>query len=180
MIPILSGLSIKDGLIAITLTILVFCIIEIRKLKKTIACEAQKRLIPHLSLELNSDIQHKDSGLYLKNESLFLARDITIENTELTLNDFGFKKTVLLRFDNIDILKAEERIQLKLQVLDSNNELLPDVTEKIIPHLVSPSFKIRICYSNIENIKFSTIFLKTQGSFHIASFKILTQNHSPE
>lgn len=173
MIPVISGLSIKDWLITITLFILVFCILEIRRLKKTIACEAQKRLVPQLSLEFNSDIQHKNTGFYLKNESLFLARNITIEDTELILNDFGWKKTILLRFDSIDSLRAEEKIQLKLQVLDLNKEPLPEVTEKIIPHLISPSFKILLYYSNVENIKFSTVFLKTKDALHIESFKVI-------
>lgn len=173
MIPVISGLSIKDWLITITLFILVFCILEIRKLKKTIANEAQKRLVPQLSLEFNSEIQDKFAGFHLKNESLFLARDITIEDTELTLSDFGFKKTILLKFDNISLLRAEEKIQLKLQVLDLNRKPLPEVTEKIIPHLISPSFKIRLFYSNVENIKFSAVFLKTEDGFHIENFKIL-------
>ncbi len=177
MTSILSGLSIKDGLIAVTLLILVFCILEIRKLKKTIASETQKRLIPQLSLEFNSDIEDKDSGFYLKNESLFLARDITIENTELTLTDFGFKKTFLLKFDDVGLLKAQEKIRLKLQVLDLNKDFLPDVTEKIIPHLISPSFKILLYYSNIENIKFSATFLKINDTFHISSLKILAETH---
>jgi hypothetical protein len=166
-------LSIKDWLIAITLCILVFCILEIRKLKKTIAGETQKRLVPQLNLEFNSDIEHKDSGFHLKNESLFLARDITIENPELTLNDFGFKKTFLLKFDGIALLKPQEKIRLKLQVLDLNGEFLPDVTEKIIPHLISPSFEIRLCYSNIENIKFSVVFLKTKETFRLESSEVL-------
>lgn len=169
----ISWLSIKDWLIAITLLILVFCILEIRKLKKTIANEAQKRLVPQLSLEFNSDIDHKKSGFHLKNESFFLARDIIIEDTELTLNDFGFKKTILLRFDNVGFLQAEEKIQLKFQALDLNKQPLPEVTEKIIPHLISPSFRIRIYYSNVENIKFSAVFLKTKDAFHIENFKVI-------
>lgn len=173
MIPVISGLSIKDWLITITLCILVFCILEIRKLKKTIAYEAQKRLVPQLRLEFNSDIQDKFAGFHIINESLFLARDITIENTELTLNDFGWKKTIILKFDSLGSLSAGEKIRLKLQVLDLNKNPLPEVTEKIIPHLISPSFKIQLFYSNVENIKFSAVFLKTEDGFHIENFKIL-------
>ncbi len=173
MLPILSGLSIKDWLITITLLILVFCILEIKKLKKTITQEAQKRLIPQLNLEFNPDIQDKTAGFHLKNENLFLARNITIKDTTLDLSDFGFKKTIILRFENINILRPEEQIQLKFEVLDINEEPLPEVTEKIIPHLVSPSFKITVYYFNVENLKFCVVFLKTKEVFHTESLEII-------
>lgn len=169
----MTWLSIKDWLIVITLGILVFCILEIRKLKKAIANETQKRLVPQLSLEFNSDIQNKDAGFHIKNESFFLARDISIEDTEVTLHDFGFKKTILLKFENITVLRAEEKIQLKFQVLDIDNQPLPEVTEKVIPHLVSPPFRIRLFYSNIENVKFHVVFLKTKDNLHVESFKVI-------
>lgn len=173
MILILSGLSIKDWLIGITLLILVFCILEIKKLKKTITKEAQKRLIPQLDLEFNHNIQEKTAGLHLKNKSFFLARDITIKDTRLDLSDFGFKKTIILRFENVNLLRPEEKIQLNFKVLDINEEPLPDVTEKIIPHLISPSFELRIYYSNVENLNFCAVFLKTKDTFHAESLEIV-------
>ncbi len=173
MLSILLNFSLKDWLIAITLLILMFCIIEIRKLKKTIAKETQKRLIPQLNLEFNSDIQHKTAGFHLKNESFFLARNITIKDIELILSDFGFKKTIILKFKDINLLRPEEKIQLEFKVFDINGEPLPEVTEKIIPHLISPSFKIKIYYSNVENLKFCAVFLKTKDIFHTESHEII-------
>jgi len=44
-------------------------------------------------------------GFHLKNESFFLARDIKVEDLELTLDDFGFKKNLTLKFEDIGFLK---------------------------------------------------------------------------
>jgi hypothetical protein len=173
MIPILSGFSIKDWLIVVTLIILALCILEIRKLKRTIAQETQRRLIPQLNLEFNSDIKSKDKGFYLKNESLFLARDIKIEDARLAIDDVGFSKDILLRFEGADFLKPQERIKLKFQVLDKREEVLLNVPEDIILHLYNPSFKIKIFYANIENLKFSVVFLKTKEKLYLESVEAL-------
>lgn len=171
MIAILLSFSLKDWLIAISLFILLLCILEIRKLKKTIAKDAQKRLIPQLILEFNSDTRYKDAGFHLKNESFFLAKDINIENIRLTLTDFGFAKDIILKFADLDLIRQQEKIQLKFDVLDLNEKSMPEITEKIIPHLISPPFKIKISYSNIENLKFCVVFSKTKNKFHTESLE---------
>lgn len=53
--------TIKDWLILITASILVMCILEIRRLKKSITQEVRNRLIPQLILGLILD-ENKDAG----------------------------------------------------------------------------------------------------------------------
>lgn len=158
--------SIKDWIIAITLFILIFCILEIRKLKKSIEQEIHKRILPELVLEFISDKYAQDSGFYLKNESFFLARDIQIEDTELILDDFGYKVNFVLKFEGIDYIKPQEKVQLKFKVCDRNQILRPDITERIIPHLTAASFKVGIRYSNIENLRLYVIFSKKEGKIY--------------
>jgi len=158
------GFTIKDWFIVITVSILVMCILEIRRLKKSIVQQVHSRLIPQLILELVFDEEKDDKGLYLKNESFFLAKDIRVEDLELTLDDSGFKKSLILKFENIDFLKPKEGIKLKFGVFDRGH-FLREVTEKIIPHLLTITFKVKVCYSNIENLNFCSEFVRKGGKF---------------
>ncbi len=171
IIPLLLGFTIKDWLIVITLFILFLCILKIRKLKKAIAQEVQRRLTPQLILELVFNPDNQDSGFYLKNESFFLAQDIQIEDVELNLDDYGFKLGVILRFEKVSFLRPQERIKLEFKALDKKAEYLPDVTERILPHLISLSFKVKIYYSNIEGLKFCAVLSKIREKFHITEIK---------
>lgn len=163
MLPIISGRPIKDWFILGGLLIIVFCILEILKLKKIIAKDIKRRLIPQLEMEFDSNVQSKDAGFSIRNESLFLAKDLQIKDIPITLNDFGFKKSIILKFEKIPFLKPRETLRLRFKVFDTNDELMPDVTERIIPHLVSPSFKIRIFFFNIENVKLCAEFSKIKN-----------------
>lgn len=169
MIAIVSSLSIKDWLILIGLVILLFCISEIRKLKKTITKDIKKRLIPQLEMEFDSNVQNKDAGFSIRNESLFHAKDLQIEDVRVTLNDFGFKKSIILKFDKIPFLRIRETLNLRFKVFDINEEPMPDVTERIIPHLVSPSFKITVYFYNIENVKICAEFAKIRNKIETVS-----------
>lgn len=159
----LFSLDIKDGLIIISTLILVSCILQIRRLKKIIALETKKRLIPYLTLELDK----KQHGIYAKNESFFLSKDIKIEDTEITLDDFGFKTNLILKFEGIDTLRPQERAQLKLKVFDKQGNFLSELTQKIILHLINTPFTVRIHLSNIENTKFCVTLTRRQQKFFI-------------
>lgn len=173
IMQIFLGFTIKDWLIIVTLIILGFCILEIRRLKKQILQETQRRLIPQLNLEFNFDISSKDKGFYLKNESLFLARDIKIEDADVVIDDVGFTKGIILRFEGIDILKPQERVKLKFNVLDKRQDAILAEAEDIILHLCGPSFKVVVLYSNIENLKFRAAFVKTKERFYLETIDVL-------
>ena len=163
--------TIKDWLIVATSIILTLCILEIRRLKKSIVQEVQKRLLPQLALEFNSDVNSDDAGFYLKNESFFIAREIQFEDVEFTLDDLGYKVSSILKFESIDSLKPQEKVKLKFKVFDRDRSFLPEVTERIIPHLIDPCFKIRVNYSNIENLKSGVVFAKKMEKFYTESIK---------
>lgn len=167
MISLPLDATIKDWLIIVASIILVFCILEIRKLKRTIAREIHRRLLPQLAVEFIADRDSADAGFYLKNESFFLAQNIRVEDVDPGLEDFGLRMDYILKFEGIDFLKPQERIKLKFKVFDKNGGLLAEVTEKIIPHLIRASFRIAVRYSNIENLKFRAIFLKKREKFYI-------------
>jgi len=155
-----SGWGIKDSLIGLSLVILLACILEIRKLRKVITQETRRRLLPFFRLELVLDDDIGRNGLYLENESFFLAKNIKIKDVDLFLDDLGYPLNVVLRFAGVEWLKAQERVKLDLQVFDQKGEFLPQINERIIPHLASPSFTIDVCYENVEGLKFIARFLK--------------------
>lgn len=156
----------KDWLILITLVILLWCILEIRKLKKNVAREVQKRILPQLSLEFNSDVKTQSAGFYLKNESFFLAREIRFDDVEVTLDDLGYQVGLILKFDEVDAINPQEKVKLNFKVFDKTESFLPEVTERIIPHLIHSSFRVKVYYSNIENLKSRVVFLKKKGKFY--------------
>jgi len=167
MISLPLDCTIKDWLIIAASIILVFCILEIRKLKRSITREIHRRLLPQLGLEFIADRDSLDAGLHLKNEGFFLAQDIRIEDVDPALEDFGLRMEYILRFEAVDFLRPQERVKLKFKVFDRNGEFLAEVSEKIIPHLIRPSFRITLRYSNIENLKFRAVFLKKREKFYI-------------
>ena len=165
------GYTLKDGLIIITLIILYFCILEIRKLKRTITREVQKRLIPQFNCELVPDTDAEKAGIYLKNESFFIARGIQFEDIALSLDDLGYRADLILKFEAIDSLKPQEKVKLNFQVLDKKQKFLPDVTERIMPHLIGASFKVMVYYFNIENLKSYAVFSKRAKKISLESIE---------
>lgn len=164
MHPALSGLTLKDFLILASLGLLLFSVLEIRKLKKTVTKEIQRLLIPQLSMHMVPGLD-KDSGVYLQNDSAFLVRDLRIDDVEFVLEDFGFNIHCIVTFDPVAFLKPRERIKLQLAIVNKKREPMPKLTGAAIPHLLSPSFKVTMRYSNIENVRFKLIFTKKREQF---------------
>jgi hypothetical protein len=164
------NLTIKDGLIIVVSFILIICISRIRKLKKALILEIQKRLIPNLTLEIDEN----ELGIYIKNESFFLAQNTKIEDTELILDDYGFKFGVILKFEDVGALRSKERLKLKFKAFDKQQNFLADLTERIIPHLISASFKVKIYLSNIENMKFCIALNRRQKKFNVETINFLS------
>jgi hypothetical protein len=169
ILSILLHLTIKDWLILVTLSILFICLLEIRKLKKLIILETQRQLVPQLTLELVLNKDLVEAGFFIKNDSFFLARNIKVEDVGLTLDDYGFKVYHILKFDGPEVLKPQESARLPLKVYNKNNEFVALVTESIIPHLISPAFKVKVNYTNIENRQFCITFNKKREKFYVES-----------
>jgi len=162
--PVLGGLTLKDFLILASLGLLFFAVLEIRKLKKKVATEIHRLLTPQLSMHMVPGLD-KDSGIYLQNESSFLVRDLILEDTEFILEDFGFNIHCIVTFEPVAFLKPRERIKLRLTIVNKKREPMPKLTGAAIPHLLSPSFKITMRYSNIENVRFKVVFAKKREQF---------------
>lgn len=162
----MDGLSaFKDWLILAILFALVLCVIQLRKLRKSIPREIQKRIIPPLGLELNIGRDEDDTGLFLRNDGYSAVRNVVIEDLPLTLDDWGLKVSCVVRFKNIDTVGPQQRVKVPYRVYDKHEEFLPQVTDKLLPHLIGPDFKVKIRYTTIEGATFSVIFSKQRDKF---------------
>lgn len=154
----LLGLGIKDWLIIVTSTILVGSLIEIRRLKKNLIQQVQRRFIPQLALSMDE----QQNCFWLENTSAFLAQQVVIEDTLVALQDFGYRKQLTLRFEQPGLLKPGERARLSYKVFDKDF-FLADLTEKIFLHLIDADFKMRVGFTTVEGLKFTADFVK-EGS----------------
>ncbi len=162
MVPVFMRLTIQDWLIAVAFFILILCVLKIRELKKTITREIQRQLLPQLILEMDK----REMCFYLKNEGFSIVQDMQIADSELTLEDSGFKVDYILRFENRGFLRPKEGVKLKFKVFDKDQTFLPEVTERIFAHLINLSFKIGITCSDIEGRHIQFMFSKKGGEFY--------------
>ncbi|MEW6100717.1 MAG: hypothetical protein AB1481_00265 [Candidatus Omnitrophota bacterium] len=163
----LMGFEVKDLIIFLALVILVICLRQIRKLKKTLAAEIQKRLLPLLSPEIVISKDWKENGLYLKNDSYFIAQHIKIEDVTVVIDDYGFKMTHIIKFGEVDYLKPNESKRLDFKIFNKEGDFQANVTESAVPHLVSPAFSLKVSYANIEGVRFFVTYLKKREKFLI-------------
>jgi len=155
--------AIKDLLAIAASFALVTCLIQMRKFRKTLALETEKRLFPNLSLELDE----KELQIYVKNDSFFLAQNIKFQDSELILDDMGFKVCVIIKFEDIGVIKPQERVKLNFKCFDKKLNFLPELTERAIPHLINAPFTVKIFLSNIENMKFGITINRSQRKFTV-------------
>jgi len=161
ILGMLLRISFKDWLIFATLVILVIALLQIRKLKKSLVQEVHKRLVPELMLELDL----KEIGLFIKNESTMIAKEISIQDVDVDIEDFGYTMYFTLKFDIIEILRPNERIKLNFKAIHRGKEGPVRTPEGIIPHLTSASFRLIIDFYNIENLKFRAEFIRKLNKF---------------
>ena len=159
--PLSIKFTIQDWLIVVAFFIIILCVLEIRKLRKSIAREIQQRLLPQLILDMNKE----EACFYLRNEGFSIVQDIQIEDSKIVLEEFGFKIDHILKFENRDFLKPKESIKLEFKVFDQDQTFRPEVTERIFYHLISPSFTIEMTCSNIEGHRLRFIFSKKGEKF---------------
>jgi hypothetical protein len=173
MLSIPLNIITKDLLILLLLFILILCLAYIRKLKKQLDFEHYKRVHPQVQFELVTYNENNDHGFYVQNESFFLLKDIMIQDINATLVDSGFNQELTLKFDLIDFLKSKEKTKLSCKVFDKQGRALPDITEKIIPHLLNISFPVIIRYSTIEGRTFLATFMKKRDKFYEEKIELL-------
>ena len=163
----------KDLVIIILFIIIIACMLIIRRLKKQLAYEVYQRLHPQLSMELIDYTENEDHGIYIKNESFFLLKDIEVQDINPTLTDSGFTQKLVVKFDQIDFLKPKERIKLICKAFDKQNTFLPNITESIIPHLLNISFPVQIRCSTADGRSFLASFIKKRDKFYEERIEIL-------
>jgi len=165
---IVLSLGFKNWLIIVTLGILIICLIQIRRLKRIIVQEVRRRLVPEVVLEL--DIEER--GIFARNQSTMFAKDISIDNINMTLEDYGFAMEFTLKFEPVDSLKPNERLRLDFDVFKADELCKPEESRRIIPHLISIPFKVKLTYSNLENLRFKALIVKKIGQKKFALIKI--------
>lgn len=161
ILALLSRISFKDWLIFVTLAILLVALLQIRRLKKSLIHEVHKRLVPELMFELDL----KDLGLFIKNESAMMAKEISIQDTDVDILDFGFMMRFTLKFEPVEILRPNERIKLNFSAIHQGQEGTVRTPEGILPHLSSANFRLIVNFYNIENLKFRAEFIRRPTRF---------------
>ncbi|MFH1360946.1 MAG: hypothetical protein ABIJ41_07970 [Candidatus Omnitrophota bacterium] len=152
----------RDVIIASLVLALIVCLLKIRLLKRNLIREIHQRLIPLLNFEIDKD----EMTLYLKNESHCLAKNIKIEDFDVTLK-YDFPKTLTLKFPMVELVNPNQRVALKFRAFDETSELDSVTTENLATHLLNASLEAFIYYSNIENTRFQSIIVKNQHHFLI-------------
>lgn len=147
----------------IVLTCLLLILMQIHKLRRSVPQEVTKQILPHLSLE----ISEKDMTFYLKNEGYLPAKGVRIEDTEVLVEDGGFKTVYVLKFEMVELIEPKRKVSLKFDVYDKEGRFLPEATERLFVHLLLPPFKVRASFSNVDGQKFSVVFSKRGEKFYI-------------
>lgn len=160
----LIGLTIKDWFIVVALIALLFLMVRIRRIKKIIAEELLTRLMPEVSLVIEGDII-KD--FYLKNYSTSLARNIRIEDINISIDDFGFEIPLKVVFDSVDSLGAADKVRLNYEIFYHGNEADQDAKERYINHILFTDFDCRIHYENIQRKPLCAHIANRKGKFSI-------------
>jgi len=150
-------------ILIVTLTlVLVLCLLKIQQLRRQIARESRKKLIPVVSMEI---LPHKP-GMFLKNQGHCYVKDLKVEDFRCEL-DYDFKKTVMLKFDRVGFLKPQEAVRLDVRIFDGKHQIPTREAEGLYAHLARARFEATINCANIENSKYTITLSKDQEDFHI-------------
>ncbi|MFC1755010.1 hypothetical protein ACFL96_16725 [Thermoproteota archaeon] len=171
---------IKDFTIIILLLASIFSLknlsklkLEIERLKLALTKEEYRRLNPKIKLELLDMPSKYKHGFFLKNESSFPVKKVTIEDINTQLKEAGFQVPITLRFEPIELLNSEEEVKLKLNVFDSSGVFLPSVTESIVPHLLNMNFSANVKFITVEGRKLVTSFCKESKQLFLEKVELI-------
>lgn len=153
---------------------LLISLIRIQRLKKLLKLERQKRLIPVLRLGIDPNI----IGLYLINDSGAAAKDIHIDDFDLTLK-YEHKKVLHLKFEPIALIEPGQETKLNFQIFDGQyllNSLDPDA---IAPHFKGAIFEMPLRFLNLQNIPFREIIARDRDDVYIKELTALDEWEKP-
>ncbi|MEK6714501.1 MAG: hypothetical protein AABY43_00435 [Candidatus Omnitrophota bacterium] len=157
----------KEMTIEASFLLISLCMFYILYLKRRLGKEITKRHLPLVSLKLIDNIKDEKYGFYLLNESDFAIKDINFIDTKAAISDSGFKQILLIKIKNVEFLKPKGEIRLDYEVFDDGGISLPQVTNKIIPHLINESFSVQVGYSTLEGRKLIATLAKKGKLFYL-------------
>lgn len=160
--PEFLGFEIKDWLLLAVIFILIGCLSNIRRLRKTISKIIQKNILPQLFLYMDK----KELFFCLKNEGFSVVRNIEIEDSGVTVQDAGYNLRFILKFDKMEFLQPKQEAKLKFRVFDEKNTFLPEPTERLFPHLLKPTFDIALACLDFEGRRYRFLFSKKEDNFY--------------
>lgn len=167
MIPPLN-FPVKDIVLGLFSLIIILSLLQVYRLNKRLTEEKRRRIFSLLTLEINPD----QLGAYLYNDSYCYAKNIRIEDADVTTT-FGYKKKLRLKFDTIDTLKPDQKAKLNYRVFDGQFDITSADSKNLVVYFENPDFEMHINYSNIENMPFSAIVRREKSHFVIKEAKPL-------
>jgi hypothetical protein len=161
----LIDFAIKDWFIVLALIILLFSIIRVRRLKKIVSEETLNRLMPMVGLIIEGDMNSKD--FYLTNYSTSIAKNIHLDDTEISIDDFGFKIPLKIVFESVDSLNPVDKMKLNYKIFLRGSEVNQDTKDIYMSHFLFTDFDSRVHYENIHNARFCSQIMNRTGKFSI-------------
>ena len=132
----------------------------IEEIKRALAEEQRKRSMPMLTLEVNTK---EDYGAFLINDSYCYAKNIHVQNLDVVV-DYGFKKHITLKLEDVEMLKPNGRIKLNYRVFDGEYDVTTQDSKNILNHFPDSPIEMRLSFENLEGGAFiSTIIPENDG-----------------
>lgn len=159
-------LCFKDIILILEFLIATFFYLTTKKLQKKLKDEQIKRTYPILSVSINTN----EPAIYLENNSYCYAKEIKIEDTELVV-DMGFKKHLLLKFKEIDLIKPHEKEKLTFSVYDGEYNITSAESNNLIHNFSTCLLALKISFNNIENVEFTETIENIKKEFVVKEIK---------
>ena len=132
----------------------------IEELQRTLKEERQKRSMPMLTMEVNTE---RDHGVFLINDSYCYAKNIHLQNLDVVV-DYGFKKHITLKFGDVETLKPNGRVKLNYRVFDGEYDVTTQDAKNILNHFPDSPIEAHLSFENLEGAAFiSTIIPGDNG-----------------
>src|SRR3989338_2587025 len=141
----------KDIIIVLLIFAIVMAMNKIRVLKETLAIEKRKQSMPLITMNVDTK---NDIGVFLINDSYCYAKNINIEDMDVTV-DYGFKKHLTLKFPPLEILKPGAQMKLNYRVFDEEYDVTATDSVNILNHFSDAPTEMRLRYQNIEGNPFT-------------------------
>jgi len=147
---------------------------KIKALRRLLEEERKKRTFPMLILRVDKN----ELKAYLKNESYCYAKQIAIDDLDLTV-EYGFKKKLMLRFDTIPMLKPNQEIKLAYRVFDNEFDVTPHSPDSLVLQFHDNPFTMHIGFENLENEKFRSTIVWQDSDYMVKEVRPLDEKPAP-